>query len=256
VFRYFVELGYDGEAYSGWQRQLNAISVQQVIEETLSKVLRLPAVTVLGSGRTDAGVHARKQVMHLDLPVEVKRPQEWIRRLNVALPQDIVLKSIRPVAPDAHARFGAELRAYEYWLSQVPDPFLRGRAHFLYQHLDFEAMNTASECLLGDQDFESFSKVHTDVNHFMCNVSRAEWKSSGQDLWVFHISADRFLRGMVRAIVGTLLQVGLSKITILQFEEIVASKSRKKAGQNAPACGLYLTEVKYPESLYVLNQQS
>lgn len=250
MYRYFVELAYVGEAYAGWQRQKNAISVQQVVEETLSKVLRLPAVSVIGSGRTDTGVHARKQVFHLDLPYQVDQTEDWLHRLNLALPKDIVFKAIFPVRQDAHSRFSAELRAYEYWLCSKPNPFLVNRAYFLFKLLDMNSMNKAANSMLGEHDFASFSKVNTDVNHFRCKVSGAEWVRANDDMLVFHIAADRFLRGMVRAVVGTLLQVGLGKISISQFEEIFAAKDRKKAGQNAPACGLYLTEVKYPDSIF------
>ncbi len=249
MFRYFVELAYDGEAYAGWQRQKNAIGVQQVIEETLSRVLRLPAFPVLGSGRTDTGVHARKQVMHLDLPFEVQHMATWVGRMNAALPNDIVLKRMKRVENEHHARFSAVLRAYEYWVSTARNPFLRGRSHFVYQPLDISAMNQAATFLLGEKDFTSFSKVHTDVNHFRCLLSRAEWVMDDDKL-VFHISADRFLRGMVRAVVGTLLEVGLARISPQDFESIVNDMDRKKAGQNAPACGLYLTEVKYPDFIF------
>jgi tRNA pseudouridine38-40 synthase len=250
VYRYFVELAYVGEAHAGWQRQKNAISVQQVVEETLSKVLRLPAVSVVGSGRTDTGVHARKQVFHVDLPQSINHPEDFLHRLNQALPKEIAFKSIQSVNADAHARFSAELRAYEYWLSLKPNPFLVNRAYFFYKSLHVDAMNEAARRLIGEHDFASFSKVNTDVHHFRCKVSRAEWVNHNEDMLIFHIAADRFLRGMVRAVVGTLLQVGLGKISISQFQAIIDAKDRKKAGQNAPAGGLYLTEVKYPDSIF------
>jgi tRNA pseudouridine38-40 synthase len=246
--RYFFEITYNGTHYHGWQNQKNAVGVQQVVENALSKLLR-KEIAIVGSGRTDTGVHCLQQFFHADIDKEF-RPEELIHRLNAFLPKDIAIRNIYPVTPDAHARYDACERSYQYKITQKKDPLLVGRAYYFFRELHVPAMNKASALLLGEHDFQSFSKVHTDVNHFLCTIKVAEWKQKGNRL-TFHITANRFLRGMVRAIVGTLLDVGTGKITVHQFEEIVKGKDRRKAGMNAPAEGLYLTQVKYPRSVFI-----
>ena len=245
--RFFFEITYDGAAYNGWQNQANAIGVQQVVEQTLSKLFRTP-VAIVGSGRTDTGVHCLQQFFHSDLDTEFSIP-ELLQRLNAFLPKDIAIRSIRPVRADAHARYHARSRSYEYLIVTRKTPLLVGRAHYFFKPLDIDLMNAAAYALIGEHDFTSFSKVKTDVNHFRCVIYRAEWKKKGDRL-IFFISANRFLRGMVRAVVGTLLDVGTKKISVREFQQIVASQDRRKAGMNVPAAGLYLTKVTYPPKVF------
>jgi tRNA pseudouridine38-40 synthase len=246
--RYFFEISYNGSHYHGWQNQKNAIGVQQVVEGALSKLLR-EEISITGSGRTDSGVHCVQQFFHADTTKDIKA-DELIQRLNSFLPKDIAIRSIVPVKPEAHARYDAYERSYQYKITRVKDPLLVGYAYYYFRDLDVISMERAAALLVGEHDFECFSKVKTDVNHFICNVKQAAWNQSG-DLLVFHITANRFLRGMVRALVGTLLDVGSGKITLKQFQEIIKSKDRKMAGMNAPPEGLFLTQVKYPRSIYL-----
>lgn len=246
--RYFFEIMYDGTHYSGWQNQINAVGVQQIVEESLSKLLR-EKVAIVGSGRTDAGVHCKQQFFHLDTEKKVV-PEELIIRLNSFLPKDIAIGSIKPVRPDAHARYDARERSYQYWITTKKNPLLTGHAFYFFRNVDVDLMNQAASLLLGEHDFASFSKVKTDVNHFRCTIKKALWIRKG-DLLIFQITANRFLRGMVRAVVGTLLDVGSKKISIKEFQAIIQSKDRKKAGMNVPAEGLYLTKVKYPAGVFL-----
>jgi tRNA pseudouridine38-40 synthase len=246
--RFFFEITYNGTRYHGWQNQKNAVGVQQVVEDTLSKLLRRE-IAIVGSGRTDTGVHCIQQFFHADIEKEFNMA-DLIHRLNAFLPKDIAIRNIFAVTPGAHARYDAYERSYEYKITRKKNPLLVGYAHYFFRDLDLTAMNKATTHLLGEHDFACFSKVHTDVNHFICDVKQAEWTAKG-DLLIFRITANRFLRGMVRAIVGTLLDVGTGKISLKQFEEILKSKDRKQAGMNAPAEGLYLTKVKYPRSVFL-----
>lgn len=246
--RFFFEISYNGTHYHGWQSQKNAVGVQEVVENALSKLLR-EEIAIVGSGRTDTGVHCVQQFFHADIEKEIK-PKDLTHKLNSFLPDDIAIRSIVAVKPDAHARYDAFERSYEYKITRVKDPLLVGYAYYFFRELDIKTMERAAALLLGEHDFECFSKVKTDVNNFICTVKQATWTQKG-DLLIFHITANRFLRGMVRAIVGTLLDVGLGKISVRQFEEIVKSKDRKMAGMNAPPEGLYLTQVKYPKSIYM-----
>jgi tRNA pseudouridine38-40 synthase len=246
--RYFFEVTYDGSNYNGWQNQLNALGVQQVLEDILSKLLRVK-ISIVGSGRTDTGVHCVQQFFHADIQTEFKR-QELLQRLNSFLPRDIAIRNILPVKPEAHARYDARQRSYEYHITTIKNPLLIGRAFHFFKKCDISLMNEASALLVGEHDFTSFSKVKTDVNHFVCTLKKAHWSKPG-DVMIFSISANRFLRGMVRAIVGTLLEVGTQKISVKEFQSIVKSKDRKKAGMNVPAEGLYLTEVKYPKNIFL-----
>jgi tRNA pseudouridine38-40 synthase len=246
--RYFFEISYDGTKYSGWQNQANALGVQQVVEETLSKLFR-KKISIVGSGRTDTGVHCIQQFFHADIEKEISK-QELLQRLNSFLPKDIAIRDILSVKSEAHARYDARERAYEYQITTRKNPLLVGRAYYLFKECDISLMNEAAALLVGEHDFTSFSKVKTDVNHFVCTIKKANWERKG-DLMIFSISANRFLRGMVRAIVGTLLEVGTQKISIKEFQAIMKSKDRKKAGMNVPPEGLYLTHVKYPKNIFL-----
>ena len=241
--RYFITLSYNGKNYHGWQIQPNGSSVQETLEKALSTMLRCP-ISIVGAGRTDAGVHAKKMIAHFDTDVALNT-LELPRRLNCFLPTDIAIQKIEPVANDLHARFSATKRSYEYHLVTEKDVFCTETAYFHPGTLDFDAMNQAAAQLFNYIDFTSFSKLHTDVKTNNCTIFEARWEQLSPSHWVFHISADRFLRNMVRAIVGTLLQVGTQKITIDDFKRIIESKNRCQAGTSAPAHGLYLTDVKY-----------
>ncbi len=246
--RYFFEITYRGTAYAGWQSQKNATGIQDVVEDALGKLLRTP-VTIVASGRTDAGVHCVQQFFHCDIE-KTFQPEALCRRLNSFLPRDIAIRGIYLVKPHAHARYSARERTYTYRLTTRKDPLLIGLAMPFYKPLNVPAMNKAAAVLCGEHDFTSFSKVNTDVNHFRCTVKKAIWKQQGAQL-VFTITANRFLRGMVRAIVGTLLDVGAGKLTAAQFAEILKKRDRRAAGANVDAQGLYLVRVKYPRSVFL-----
>ncbi|MBO3700381.1 tRNA pseudouridine(38-40) synthase TruA [Roseivirga sp. E12] len=246
--RYFIDISYNGSNYHGWQVQANARTVQGEFQECLSKVLRVPT-EIMGSGRTDTGVHAKQQIAHFesDEPIDTK---DLAYKLNSILPDTAAVQEIRGVKADAHARFDATERAYQYFINKKKSPFYSGLSYYFSQPLDLNLMNEAAKELIGKQDFESFSKVKTEVNNFICTVTRAEWIIENDQL-VFHVRANRFLRGMVRALVGTLLDVGQQKITVEDFVNIIKAKDRKVAGRAVPPHGLFLTEVKYPESIYL-----
>lgn len=246
--RFFFEIAYNGKNYSGWQSQLNAIGVQAVVEETLSKMFRA-SLKIQGSGRTDTGVHCEQQFFHVDIDKDFEEAG-MVQKLNSFLPRDIAIRSIRKVKPDANARHSALDRTYQYRITTKKNPFLEGLAWHYFKVIDVPAMNNAAEILLGEHDFECFSKVKTDVNHFLCEIKKAEWKRD-EDRMEFTITANRFLRGMVRAVVGTLLDVGTGKIHMKEFQAIIHSKDRKRAGANVPAYGLYLTKVKYPPHVFI-----
>lgn len=248
MHRYFFEISYNGTHYAGWQSQPNAKGVQEVVENALSKLLRQD-IEIVGSGRTDAGVHCEQQFFHVDVDQELDSIL-FLGRLNAFLPKDIAIQSVHPVKEDAHARYGATERSYEYRITLKKNPFLEGLALHYFKSLDVQTMNRAAALLVGQQDFESFSKVKTDVSNFRCDVKVAELRQNA-DLLIFHITANRFLRGMVRAIVGTLLDVGAGKLTVADFEKILKARDRKMAGMNAAPYGLFLTRVAYPESLFI-----
>jgi tRNA pseudouridine38-40 synthase len=241
--RYFLDIAYQGTRYHGWQIQANAHSIQAEIQTKMSLLLG-ENIEIVGSGRTDTGVHASQQIAHFDTLQGIDN-QVFIYKLNKILPPDISIQNIYEVNDTAHARFDAVLRSYEYRLSQRKNPFLLNLAYFDNRYFDFELMNEAASKLLEYTDFQCFSRVKTEVNNFNCQISSAKWNEK-PDLWVFKISANRFLRGMVRAIVGTLLNVGLHKLQVADFEAIIQSKDRRQAGRAVPAEGLFLTEVKYP----------
>lgn len=248
MMRYFFEIAYHGGHYHGWQSQHNAIGVQTVVENVMSKILRTP-VQIVGSGRTDTGVHCEQQFFHTDLSAELD-PDQLLLNLNSFLPGDIAIKSIKPVRSDASARYDAVERTYRYEITRVKNPFRQGLSWHYFKALEIENMNKAAALLLGEHDFECFSKVKTDVNHFLCEVKKAGWVEKSDRL-IFTISANRFLRGMVRAIVGTLLDVGTGKITQEEFAAILQGRDRKRAGANVPAQGLYLERVKYPSRIFI-----
>ncbi|WP_299674083.1 tRNA pseudouridine(38-40) synthase TruA [uncultured Tenacibaculum sp.] len=240
--RYFLELAYHGKNYYGWQVQPDVISVQEKLTKSISTILR-KEISIVGAGRTDTGVHASQMYAHFDFDSVLD--ENFTYKLNAILPNDIVVYRTILVADDAHARFDATSRSYEYkiWLGR--NPFVLDTSWQLnYKNIDIEAMNTAAKLLYEYEDFECFSKVKTDVHTFNCEVTNAEWILQGSEL-TFFISANRFLRNMVRAIVGTLLDVGLGKITVNDFKAVIESKNRSKAGVSVPAKALFLTEVTY-----------
>ena len=249
VKRYFIELSYNGGAYHGWQRQPNVISMQQVLEESLSKLLR-ENISILGAGRTDTGVHARQMFAHFDLTTVIENPKELVFLLNGFLPNDIAIKKIHRVISSAHARFDASERSYEYHIATVKDPFYAAFHHYLKNKPDIDLMNQATKILLAYEDFKCFSRSNTDVKTFLCNIKTAEWRPEGTSL-VFYIRANRFLRNMVRAIVGTLIEVGEGKISFSDIKTILLLKDRAKAGYSVPANGLSLMDIEYPKDILI-----
>ena len=241
--RYFLQLSYKGSRYFGWQRQPNAISVQDVIEKTLSTVLR-EDIAVVGAGRTDTGVHASFYVLHFDVSNEIQEPEKLVYHLNRFLPDDIAVQKINKVNNDFHARFSAASRTYKYFISTVKDPFNTETCYQFTIPLDVEKMNEAAKTLFEYTDFTSFAKLHTDVKTNNCKIFQAEWERNDNQL-VFTIKADRFLRNMVRAIVGTLLEIGKGKITGDDFRSIIEMKNRGAAGTSAPLQGLFLVDIGY-----------
>lgn len=256
--RYFLYLSYNGAAYSGWQTQPNAPTVQQTIEEALTRVLRLPACPILGAGRTDAGVHARLMVAHLDLALPPWEAERLIERVNRLLPRDIALHHICPMRPEAHARFSARERTYRYYVCLNKDPFAGDQMLRLYHRLDIEKMNEAAALLPHFTDFTSFSKLHTDVKTNNCRIHEARWAvdPARPSAYVFTITADRFLRNMVRAIVGTLFQVGKGQMSLEEFVRIIEAKDRCSAGSSAPGHALFLENVTYPEELFLSEDEA
>lgn len=246
--RYFIELAYNGKNYHGWQIQPDAITVQEVLEKALSTLLR-KELQVVGAGRTDAGVHAKQLFAHFDFD-EIEGLSDLHFKLNSFLPKDISIQNIFRVKEDAHARFNAIEREYEYIISLRKNPFTEDFAHLIHHHPNIDLMNEAANVLLNYKDFQCFSRTNTDVKTYFCDVKKAFWKIENSQL-IFTISADRFLRNMVRAIVGTLLNVGYGKTSLEEFHEILKSKNRSKAGASAPSKGLYLTKVVYPESIKI-----
>ena len=246
IKRFFLEIAYDGTAYHGWQLQPNAVAVQEKLNHALHTFLR-EEVETLGAGRTDTGVHAKQLYVHFDSEnnILVENPHRALQAINALLPYDISLQRIIPVAADAHARFDATERSYEYHLHIRKNPFLINKSWLLRDVPDVEKMNEAAKFLLGTKDFECFSKSNTQVFTNICTIKEARWEQNG-DHFVFHITADRFLRNMVRAIVGTLLEIGVKGKPILYIQEVLESKCRSKAGVSVPAHGLYLTRVIYP----------
>ena len=248
--RFFITLSYNGKNYCGWQIQPNAISVQQTLQESLSTILR-KKIDVVGAGRTDSGVHARNMIAHFDWDNDAFDTQDLAVKLDRFLPKDIAIQSIKEVVPNAHARFDAIARIYSYRVTLYKDPFLHEFKHRVYFTPDIELMNHLCTVLLNTADFTSFSKLHTDVKTNICRVTHAHWEKTDDGDYLFTIKADRFLRNMVRSIVGTLLQAGRGKLDEKGFREIIAAKDRRVAGESAPGHALFLEKVEYPEGIWV-----
>ncbi|MDL2243592.1 tRNA pseudouridine(38-40) synthase TruA [Bacteroidales bacterium OttesenSCG-928-J19] len=246
--RYFIYLAYDGKNYCGWQVQPNGITVQEELERGLGLLLRKPT-PVTGAGRTDSGVHAARMAAHFDWEGEPFEKEVLAGKLNKVLPPDIAVDRIVSVREEAHARFDALSRTYKYFITDKKDPFLRENTYYIPRQLDYKRMNEAAQTLFDYIDFTSFSKLHTDVKTNNCRIMHAQWVREGER-WVFTIQADRFLRNMVRAIVGTLLEVGRGKLSVEGFREIILSQDRGKAGTSAPAHALFLWDIDYPEDLF------
>lgn len=240
--RYFITFSYDGTAYHGWQIQPHSISVQEQLQKALSTLLR-QSIEVVGAGRTDTGVHARKMVAHFDFG-ELDCSQ-LVYKLNKMLPKDIAVYKVEQVSENMHARFSAKSRTYHYFLHLSKDPFLRAYSWQMYGDLDFDLMNKAALVLMEYRDFTSFSKVNTDTKTNDCTITEAHWDRVGDNQWRFTISANRFLRNMVRAIVGTLVEVGRGKLTIEQLRQVIEAKDRCRAGDSVPGNALFLVEVLY-----------
>lgn len=245
MHRYFLKLAYNGRNYCGWQLQPNAHTVQQELQTALSNYFN-ENITLIGCGRTDTGVHARQFYAHYDCAQERIEQEEFLYKINKMLPGDIAIQQIYKIVDNLHARFSAKSRTYKYYISREKDPFLEGQTYYFYGPLDVNLMNTACQLLLSYKDFSAFSKSNTQVNNNLCDVAEAHWAQEGH-LLVFTITANRFLRNMVRAIVGTLMKLGRNKMTIEEFREVIEKGQRSNAGKSAPAQGLFLHEVKYPE---------
>ena len=246
MFRYLFKISYDGSSYFGWQKQPEQNTIQQTIEENLSKIHSLQETNIIGCGRTDTGVHAKEYFFHWDSE-EIIDKENIQYKLNKMLPKSIAIQSIREVTTDFHARFSAVKRTYRYFINGEKNPFVATQSWQISQNLNLQNMNNAAQLLIGEKDFSSFAKIHTDVNNHICNVSHAKWIANGNEVY-FEISANRFLRNMVRAIVGTCVDVGLNKISIQEFQEIIESKDRQKGSGSAPPQGLFLWTVDYESS--------
>jgi tRNA pseudouridine38-40 synthase len=247
--RYFIKLSFKGTRYHGWQVQPNALSVQEVLETTLSTFLRRK-IEVTGAGRTDTGVHASYYIAHFEIERLPYAENDLVEKLNRFLPDDIAFQHIWPVKPEAHARFSAVKRTYHYYISRKKDPFSLETSYQYLLPLNVAAMNDAAALLHNYSDFTSFSKLHTDVKTNNCKIYEAKWNEVDNQL-VFTITADRFLRNMVRAIVGTLIEVGREKISVQDFADIIEKKDRNAAGTSAPPQGLFLTGIEYPEEIFM-----
>lgn len=242
--RYFIHLAYNGANYNGWQTQPGLPTVQETLEKALSTLLQQP-IAVVGCGRTDTGVHASDFYAHFDLK-DFKAPKDLVFKLNNFLPPDIAIFDIFPVADNAHARFDATARTYQYHVSDRRLPFRQGQYCRIYFKPDIDKMNEAARVLMEYEDFTSFAKLHTQVKTNICHLGKAQWNEVGEE-WVFTIRSNRFLRNMVRSVTGTLLDVGRGKLSIEGLREIIEKKDRCAAGVSMPACGLFLTKVEYPE---------
>ncbi|WP_321480999.1 tRNA pseudouridine(38-40) synthase TruA [uncultured Bacteroides sp.] len=251
VQRYFIYFAYDGTNYHGWQIQPNGITVQECLEKALSIALR-QEMKVIGAGRTDAGVHASLMVAHFDLYTEELLDLDFMtEKLNRLLPPDISVFKLKQVKPDVHARFAARSRTYKYYVTTSKYAFNRQYHWRVYGELDFEKMNEAAQTLFRYADFTSFSKLHTDVKTNICEMMQAEWTQVDTTTWVFTIRADRFLRNMVRAIVGTLIEVGRGKLSIEGFQQVIELQDRSKAGTSAPGNALFLVDVEYSDDIFI-----
>ena len=242
--RFFITLSYDGTRYHGWQVQPNGPSVQEKLQWALSTILRQD-ILVTGAGRTDAGVHARMMVAHFDVETMVYELQDLTYKLNRLLPQDIAIQMMEPVSDEMHARFSATSRTYHYYIHTVKDPFLRAYSCELHYPLDFQLMNEAAAILMTYEDFGAFCKAHADVKTTLCHITAAQWHQTSPSSWYFEITANRFLRNMVRAVVGTLIDVGRGRLSLDDFRKVIEGKRRTEAGESMPANALFLEEVKY-----------
>lgn len=251
--RYFLKLSYDGSAYNGWQVQENSLNtIQQVLQDKMSMLLK-EQIQLTGCGRTDTGVHAKNFIAHFDSGISELHSQKthWIYKFNTVLPPDIAIHDLIPVIPNAHARFDATERQYQYFISRAKNPFRNGYTWNVQGELDFELMNKAATMLLDYKDFTSFSKLGTQNKNNLCQLNKALWQQCAEEEWRFTVRANRFLRGMVRALVGTLVLVGRNKISLQEFRNIVEARSRAHAGNNAPAQALFLNGIRYPVSIYL-----
>jgi len=244
--RYFIELSYNGKAYYGWQNQPTDISVQEVVEDSLSKLLN-DKIAIVGAGRTDSGVHALQMFAHFDTE-SIFKESELVYKLNSFLPKDVAIHDLFKVTEESHARFDALSRTYLYRIALKKNVFTFDSAYYMKQYLDIDKMNEASKILLGYKDFQCFSKSRTDVKTYDCDIMKAEWVLKNDELH-FVIKADRFLRNMVRAIVGTMVNIGLGKLQVEDLHTIIKSKNRSEAGYSVPAHALYLTNIEYPKKI-------
>ncbi len=248
--RYFIYISYKGTSYHGWQIQPDSVTVQQKLDEALSTVLN-EKITTTGAGRTDAGVHAMIFCAHFDsILSDLSLTDRLVYKLNSFLPVDISVKKLIKVLPDANARYSAISRTYKYYISRVKDPFLEQSSWYHYGHIDVDSMNKACRILFNYNDFTSFSKLHSGTGTNICRIYEAHWDKEG-DLLIFTVKADRFLRNMVRAIVGTMVDIGLGKIKPEDINTIILAKDRCKAGKSVPAKGLFLTDIEYPGEIFV-----
>ena len=241
--RYFFQISYEGTNFLGWQKQAKGATVQSSIEDSLSKLCSMKPISIIGCGRTDTGVHAKKYFFHVDLKEKVDTSQ-FKFKLNLMLEKTISIHKIFQVSDNLHARFNAKLRTYKYFIHFKKDAFKQHNSWWISQDIDLELMNKAAVLLIGKMDFEAFSKKHTDVKTHICTITKADFTSIDNGI-VFEISANRFLRNMVRAILGTLIEVGLHKVSLEEFQQIITSKSRQNAAASAPASGLFLWDVVY-----------
>ena len=248
--RYFIEFSYDGSSYHGLQKQLNAITVQEIMENAISKILR-DNINIISAGRTDTGVHALNMFAHFDYDIKSKiEESNYCYLINRLLPADIAVKAIHKVKPDSHSRFDAISRTYNYYITDTKNPFYHRYRYYLSEELDYNIMNKASKTLYEHEDFKCFSKSNTDVKTYNCKITDANWVKSGDD-WKFTITSNRFLRSMVRSIVGTLIEIGKGKIAINDLDKIIQSKDRRNAGYSVPAEGLFLKEIIYDKKIFI-----
>lgn len=248
--RYFIFISFKGTSYHGWQVQPESVTVQKVLDEALSVVLN-EKISTIGAGRTDTGVHARFFCAHFDsLSPDLSSVKNLVFRLNCFLPKDISVSEIRKVVPDSNARFSAISRTYKYYISRIKDPFNENTCWYLHTKLDIALMNEACQILVNNTDFTSFSKLHSDTKTNICRIYNARWTEESENQ-IFTIKADRFLRNMVRAIVGTMIEVGSIKLDLTEFAMIFDKKDRCSAGISAPARGLFLSDIEYPEEIFI-----
>lgn len=245
MFRYFIQLSYLGTHYHGWQIQPHSISIQQKINESLNTILRTKDIHVVGCGRTDTGVHASEYFAHFDIGTKIENLDKLVYKLNRILPFDIAIQSIFSVNKDHHARFSPTKRTYKYYISLEKSPFFDKTSLFYNHSLNLDLLNQAAAIILDYIDFESFCKAHSDANNYLCTVTASYWEKIDNQI-IYTVTANRFLRNMVRALVGTQLDVGRGYITIEDFKQIIESKKRTNAGKSIAAKGLFLQKIDYP----------